>query len=627
MRRMLVMALRAGMGVSALGVPLMAYGLNFDIGEIKGNFDTTVSVGVTISTEDPDAALVGIANGGTSRTVNEDDGRRNYKAGDVVASLVKATHDVELKYRNSGIFGRASYFYDAQADQDRSNFGPRGDDRLVAQADLLDLFAYTNFKIGTRNASVRAGRQVVNWGESTFIGNSINSINAIDVARLRAPGSELKEALLPIPMFWGTVSLSEAVSIESLWIWAFDEIEIDPRGSFFSTNDFISDDGDTAYIGSGRRNDQSMTSEFSAGTAPVGLPRSSTRHPDRKAGQYGFAMRYFAEWLNSTEFGLFYLKYHSRAPLISGSRVADPGNPLGTASYFVEYPEDIELYGLSFNTDGPLGIALQGEYSYRPNLPVQLASTELLLGALLRPNVIDTEEGRDLNDPAVVASLLGEQASGFRRTHAHQAQMTGTKAFGPTLGANQFVLLGEVGVTRLELDKDLLFNAPSVHLPSCRNTFPIILGVGNGSCQEAVGGGYADRTSWGYRAVARMDFENVIGAAQLSPRLVFSHDVNGVGPAFNQDTKALSFGLAINYLQRWQADLSYTSFFGGRNYAGTDPNTIPSPVGPLPIGPGQTIPGTTTVLPGEAGQSLSFDSSANPNEDRDFVAVSISYAF
>lgn len=112
-----------------------------------------------------------------------------------------------------------------------------------------------------------------------------------------------------------------------------------------------------------------------------------------------------------------------------------------------------------------------------------------------------------------------------------------------------------------------------------------------------------------------MDFENALAGAQLSPRLVFSHDVNGVGPAFNQDAKAITVGLGLNYLQRWQADIGYTSFFGGRNYSGTD--TIP----------GGTQLSPTAVAPGNATQSLDFNSSANPNEDRDFIAVSVSYAF
>jgi hypothetical protein len=177
----------------------------------------------------------------------------------------------------------------------------------------------------------------------------------------------------------------------------------------------------------------------------------------------------------------------------------------------------------------------------------------------------------------------------------HQVQTTLTKAFGPTLGAEQFVVLGEVGVNHLELSKGLLFAAPGAQLPA-----PGSANAAGGSFQQE---GYADRTSWGYRALARMDFENALGPAQLSPRLVLSHDVNGVGPNFNQDAKAVAVGVTLNYLQRWQVDVAYTSFFGGRVYKGTD----------------------TTAPP--AGQSANWSINANPLTDRDFAALSVSYSF
>ena len=606
-----------GMGGAALCAPLASQALTFEFGDISASLDTTVSVGASMRTEDAQDSLVGIANGGTSRSVNDDDGNLNYESGDLVSAVIKATHDVELRYGQSGIFARTSYFYDAQADSDREYFGKRGKDRLVSEITMLDLFYYANFRLDGKPATIRLGNQVVNWGESTFIQNGINAANPVDVAKLRTPGSELKEALLPVPMFWGSASLSNSLSLEAMWIWNFKEIEIDPRGSFFSTNDFLSDDGTTAYTGFGRRNDQHNNTAFNGantGVVALGVPRTfGMGEPERKADQYGFALRYFADWLNSTEFGLYYTKYHSRIPLVSVLRATNqastPARVL-TSAFYADYPEDIELYGLSFNTDGPFGIALQGEYSYRPNLPVQLAATEVLLAGLRLPNTIDAAEG-------VNSATAPTQFDGFRRTAAHQAQITATKAFGPTFGANQFVILAEAAVNKLELDKDLLFNGPGAGLPSCNNPAAaggILVVLSNGSCQEDVGGGYMDRTSWGYRLVSGLTYENAIGAASLSPRLVFAHDVNGVGPNFNQDAKAITAGVGMNYLQRWQAELSYTTFFDGRNYSGTDPFPPGTPVGGSPIG-------------GDATQSQSFNTSANPNEDRDFVSLNISYAF
>ena len=78
----------------------------------------------------------------------------------------------------------------------------------------------------------------------------------------------------------------------------------------------------------------------------------------------------------------------------------------------------------------------------------------------------------------------------------------------------------------------------------------------------------------------------------------------------------------MNYLQRWQADLGYTSFFGGRNYSGTDPVAPGALANPGAPGAAGMAP-----APGAAGQSQSYNTSANPNGDRDFLSLSVSYAF
>jgi hypothetical protein len=67
-----------------------------------------------------------------------------------------------------------------------------------------------------------------------------------------------------------------------------------------------------------------------------------------------------------------------------------------------------------------------------------------------------------------------------------------------------------------------------------------------------------------------MDFNNAIGAVTLSPRIAWSHDVDGNSPGpggnFIEDRKAISFGLNADYLKTWSADISYTDFFGAGRY-------------------------------------------------------------
>lgn len=607
-----------------------AFQIKDHAGEVIGSFDTTVTLGSSWRTQKRDPALVGISNGGTARSNNEDDGNLNYNRNGSYSQLFKVTHELGLRYQNYGIFTRGTYAYDfAYQDQPVSavtGYGPRGRDRLGAHGELLDMFVYGSFDLGGRRLDARLGQQVVSWGEGTFIPNGINVVNPVDLARLRAPGSELKEAFVPQPMLWASQQLSDHVSLEAFYQFKHRRVTLDPRGSYFSTNDFVSDDGDRAFVGFGRRADQHAAPGFFTLGGAAWAPRTPDRDPG-DSGQFGLALRTLIPGLNNTELGFFFTNYHSRTPIISAVRGAAsiagaPGaptcgvgstlinintlfgfNPLGQApcvatavplvagNYFVEYPENIRLFGVSFNTSGPAGIALQGEYSYRPNQPVQLASTELLLAALGLPNNIT---GAGIAPAAIVP---GTVIPGYRRVNMHQIQMSATKAFGPTWGAEQFALLGEAGYTYLNLPSDTLFNGPAAHLPAPGS----FTGASNGSSQPG-GAGYATSGSWGYRVLGRLDYSNVIAGGTLSPRIAYSHDVHGVSPTFNQGVRALTFGLTYNLKQTWVADLAYTTYWGGRTYAGTDP--VPT-----------------------AGQSRSFASSANPLKDRDFISLSVSYSF
>ena len=84
--------------------PALAF--EFHSGDLSGSFDTTLSLGIAQRIQSRDASLIGIANGGTSRSVNEDNGDLNYDKNDLYAATIKATHELELKYQNFGAFFR-----------------------------------------------------------------------------------------------------------------------------------------------------------------------------------------------------------------------------------------------------------------------------------------------------------------------------------------------------------------------------------------------------------------------------------------------------------------------------------------------------------------------------------------
>lgn len=631
LRRTPVAALAAAVAMMA-AAPAAAF--QFELGPIQGNLDNTLSYGALWRAQGRADGLVGIANGGAARTVNADDGNLNYDAGDLVNQIFRATHELELKYgENLGIFVRGSEFFDLQVAHELEKFGPRGRDRLQLHWELLDAFVSVSGKpIGDRTTNLRIGNQVINWGESTFIQNGVNATNPIDILRLRAPGAELREALRPTPVLSISQELSDALTLEGYVQARFDNFLLDPRGSFFSTTDIASDDGDRAVVTFGRRND-----EFTGNPLPPNSPifptsqalglgpfdpaasvwvgRTGVRDRPNGFGQFGVATRYFAEWLGSTEFGAYYLRYHSRAPLVSALKTTDPRNGSGTtsvltptplgaisgqngsAAYFLEYPEDIDLFGLSFNTQLPNGVALQGEYTYRPNQPLQRGATELVLAALNLPSNFAA-------NPAAIAA--GSEIRGWQRIKAHQIQATATQVVPTIFGAQQLALVGEIGYAFLDLPSGVLFEGPGVALPALQASANAAAG---GSIQRD---GYATQHSWGYRAVARLDYLSLIGAINVSPRAVFSHDVKGVSPTFNEGSQAATVGVNFNYQQVYTLDLSYTSFFGGREYCGADDQTNPA------------LAGSNGAA---AGQRADYCTSANPLKDRDFIALTMTYAF
>ena len=80
---------------------------------------------------------------------------------------------------------------------------------------------------------------------------------------------------------------------------------------------------------------------------------------------------------------------------------------------------------------------------------------------------------------------------------------------------------------------------------------------------------FADADSWGYRLAGVLTYSNVLGAFEVSPRVIFSHDVQGNSPAgqpFQEDRKVLTLGVNTTYIDRFSAGLSYTSFFGAGDY-------------------------------------------------------------
>ena len=543
--------------------PASVFAFQFETSEMEGSFDTTVSIGARFRIQSPSVNLIDRHNGGAvQNAINTDDGNRHFEKG-LVSAALKFTHDFELNFRNYGSFIRASYFYDPVVNN-KDHLADKAKERVGHDFDILDAYVFGYFEPAGKSVELRFGNQVINWGESMFISNGVNVINPVDVSRFRVPGAEIREALMPTPIIWASQALTENVSVEGFYILKFRHTEIDPMGSYFSSNDVVSDGATHLVAGFGSANENGDIPGSTTPFPPSAFIISRNVDVDAKdSGEIGFALRWFAPEFNETEFGLFAMNYHSRLPV--GSFIAGtPGTPPMTANYFVEYPENIHMAGVSFNTLLPFGgIALQGEYSYRSNMPLQLEFTEVAMAS--------THTRTTGNE---VASQLGsfsegDYIQGYRRHKVGQAQMTATKVFSHNnpFKADSWLLLTEVAMTKvynLPAKSELRFEAAGTNLPA-RNDVAV-----DGVLIPQQDNGWADAFSWGYRFMTRTSYNNVFRSVNLSPRVFFAHDVRGTTPGpggnFIEDRKALTLAMEISYLQSWTFDTSITRFFGAEGH-------------------------------------------------------------
>ncbi|WP_460146153.1 DUF1302 domain-containing protein [Pseudomonas sp. H3_H08] len=573
-----------------------AFGVSFNIGEIEGQFDSSLSVGASWSTANANKDLIGVNNGGRGLSQTSDDGHLNFKRGETFSKIFKGIHDLELKYGDTGVFVRGKYWYDFELKDENRLYKDISDNNRKEGAkssggQILDAFVYHNYAIADQPGSVRLGKQVVSWGESTFIQGGINSINPVDVSAFRRPGAEVKEGLIPVNMFYVSQSLTDNLSAEAFYQLEWDQTVVDNCGTFFSQPDVIADGctDNLRVLNKRSRIPGAALPALGAFGVDVNeegvLVRRGADRDARDGGQWGASLKYMFEPLD-TEFGAYFMNYHSRAPIFSATGAAQqfystPLGPLaglrplivaGNSKYFVEYPEDIRLYGLSFSTTLPTGTAWSGELSYRPNAPVQLSTTDILFAGVTpipgfgNASVLDGTPGQDLH--------------GYRRKEITQFQTTFTHFLDQVMGASRLTLVGEIGVTHVgglesrseaRYGRDPVFGPGELPNGFC-NTLNASTAAGGGQTSSGVNSncnndGFTTSTSWGYRARAIWEYPDVFAGVNLKPNVAWSHDVKGYSPGpggnFEEGRKAVSLGLDAEYQNTYNASLAYTNFFGG----------------------------------------------------------------
>ena len=609
------LALAASLACWAAVLPGSALAISFETeGGLRGDFNTTISLGTQVRLKNPLATNLGNDNGGNVPVegdigvrlhgtggggaanpdfnfLNGDDGNLNSKRGDIVSLALKGTHDLGLKWGDGWKFlGRATWVYDWKVDDTRTTpLSSEAKALAKHNAQLLDLWLSKDLSVAGAPTVIKLGNQVVSWGEDIFILGGVNSINPLDLRKYHTPGTQLKEIFRPAPMLYFNTGLSSTVNLEGYYQFRWNSFQFDPVGTFFSGADVVGKGQRDAYAPSSFGLCSSLATftcgdgsraPIAAGANVVPIEMADRKPPN--TGQYGLAMRLKPKAVDA-EFTLYYLRYHDKLPFTSyvadakNSSLVTPtsaGNLLGL-SYFNEYGQDKDLFGLSVSTKaGP--VAVGAELSYRPRDSVAIDPTVPIPAGLATAfafpyaGLAQGSKGLSYSVMDGVGCILGTDAvtagpaktsdpttcrtyaRGYVEEKKYQAHLTGfyfievnspMGAFMKAMGAAEGWVLAEAAITHYpKLDAA---NVPYLVFPS-----------------------YAvpNKTSWGYVLEMGLTYPDAFGGLNITPQIDFTHDVRGISPntiPFVEGRKSLFLGINFDRSSVWKGQIGLSHFWGG----------------------------------------------------------------
>ncbi len=180
-----------------------------------------------------------LVSGGTRSllSANGDDGNMNFDGGDIFDSTSRVFTEISGTL-DGGTGVNISFVGSYNPITSFTNptwapFTSAALDEIETNFDLLD--AYITQDVAAMDGTITAGQFVTNWGESTFIPIGMNGLttNAIDLTKLRVPGSSIREALVPAPQITLSGYLDGGVSYEAYYQFDETHVELDQAGTFF----------------------------------------------------------------------------------------------------------------------------------------------------------------------------------------------------------------------------------------------------------------------------------------------------------------------------------------------------------------------------------------------------------
>ncbi len=611
-----VPARRAGWLLLGLACNVPALAASFEFGPgIKGSFDTTVISSASVRVGGSNCAFIAQDNGGCASTgpvelasrdpanfsqsydiarLNQDDGNLNYRSGQVFSATLRGLHELSLTHPSgwSGLI-RANWIQEFSANStERTPLSDDAQRQSVREFRFLDAYVGKEFEIAGLAGRIRAGNQVINWGESLFIPGGVGATNAIDVTKLHSPGAQLKEVQIPAPMVSMNLRLAKGLAVEAYAQTRWNASRLDPVGSFFSTSDVIGRGGQGVFLPTSLAS--SILSAYGLPPAPPGsagdpgtrisavdpVTGATTQRtytagelsspatnplygplvgtgsvfpalPDKtpsNSGQWGVALRHTDE-LSGDELAVYFLRYHDKLPNIGMTVDFGLGaSPLLYGGMYADYATGRTVLGTSYNMRaGDWSVGLEASYRTRETVPID-------------PSVVINPANPyycngDLDPTHFLAQ--GTQCNGSVDRKKWQFDVSALHLLQPSgqLGG----MLHATGAA----EGSLLVELAVAHYPNLFEGAPVPFAVTNDYRMPT-------RTSSGMVGQLSLTYPNWINTGwTLAQDTTLSYGLSGISasslPGFIQGAGAIGLGFTIDFRSRpatkFRLDLSHN--FGG----------------------------------------------------------------
>lgn len=507
-----------------------AQAFSFDLGdEVSGSLDITLGYANLYRTEDAQRSdlVPGFASGG----LNYSSEARVPDSGDLISQVVSGTAELGLDWRNFGLVTSAAYKYDTEImdgdtidpyDGSSRAWSKATEDYAGSNLELLDAYVFGNFELGENAAplEVRAGKQVINWGEGLFFLDGVATQVPLNINKFVTPGAELKEGFIGNTALYGNMGIGDESSIEAYIQTEWNRTEFPPAGTFYG-NDAFFRGGDEAWAGG-------------AGDPALNFP---ARNPDQDAkdsGQWGIAGH---TTLGDTEYGLYYSRYHETMPFLTANV------PTGLSAFELAqfWPEEVDMFGASWSST--LGTwSFAGEIAYRPDRP--------LFGDIVGKGYVNTDPGEDFLTNVHYNDTITASANGI---------WLGGQTL---LGIDSQVVLYQVGVDHISGDRSQL----AMHNSITRESEGVALDTTR----------TPDKTAYGAAVNWAGTWQGIYPGSDLTLDVYLQHDIKGNSHFWGNYAEGRTLGsvsLIANIGNALEASATY-SFTDQSNSDYEDQDTI-----------------------------------------------------